>query len=653
MQHSDEKKEKLNRLERKLYSKSAPNIIDTGRSDFTRPDDESEEDAKNVNENWQDIKTSDFDQLAAKVSQMSQKKYSFIKKIFILSLLFFIVASVATFFVFWGGVNQISSKNVDIKVVGPISVSSGQEASFDLNIINNNNTNLQAASILIKYPEGTRSSVDLSKKIDQDRFALNTIKPGESYSQNIKVVFFGEKDTLKQLKISLEYRIENSSALFYKEKIHEISISSVPIVVTSTYPKEVNSNQNISFSVEIVSNSKNETSNFLVNIEYPSGFVFKEALPSASYGDSTWSFPSLKSGEKKTILIKGNIIGQDNEEKIFKINIGIASQEDERIIAIPFSQISESILLKKPFIGLDILINGKEGNFFGQGGNPVSAILAVRNNLPTKLFNTSVEAAFKGGAFDASSVQVNNSGFFQSFNNTVLWDKRSVPEFSDMEPGLEKELSITLTPSTYAKIVAGAKPEIEMIITAKGERVLESGSIEAVSSTKTRKITLATDLSLSSKIARSLGNLENYGPVPPKVNIPTTYTIIWSVKNSFNQVSNVEVKATLPPYVKWTNLKSPQDEVFSFNQITNEVVWNVGSVLPDTGFNSSKKEIYFQLEFLPSLSQVGQTPVILGETSFSGIDKITNLKIESKMSALTTSLYEDPSFKIGDDRVKK
>jgi len=103
--------------------------------------------------------------------------------------------------------------------------------------------------------------------------------------------------------------------------------------------------------------------------------------------------------------------------------------------------------------------------------------------------------------------------------------------------------------------------------------------------------------------------------------------------------------------VKWTNLKSPDNEIFSFNPVTNEVVWNAGSILPNTGFSSPKKEIYFQLEFLPSVSQIGQTPNLLGEASLSGIDKVTGLKIESKAPAVTTNFSDDPTFKLGDDRV--
>jgi hypothetical protein len=655
MQYGDEKKEKLDKLERKLYSRNTPNIIDTGRSDFkgTIGGVSGLEQKEEVKESWGDAKNSGFDELAKKVSNMATKKHSFVKKIFVFSLFFFIVAAGVAAYVFLGGTNQVSSKNVDIKVVGPLAVGGGQEASFDINVINNNSTNLDSASLLVEYPTSTRSAVDLTKELTQERFNLGEIKSGGSFNQNIKAIFFGEKDSVKDIKISLEYRVANSSALFYKEKISQISISSAPVIITSTYPKEVNSNQDISFNIEVASNSKDIINNFLVGIQYPFGFVFKESSPSAFYGDNTWQFSNLGPGEKKTISIKGIVIGQDNEEKVFKVNAGTASKDDERAIGIPFSQSDESILVKKSFIGVDVFVGKKQGDFIGRGDKQITTNLVVRNNLPSKLFNTSVEVSFRGGAFNEATVDPDNNGFFQSSNDTILWDKRSVSEFADMDPGFEKLLTFRLSPFVYANIKGGAKPEIEITVKAKGERILDSGSVEPVSTVETRKIILATDLSLSSKTTRSTGSLENSGPIPPKVDAPTTYTVVWSISNTFNQVSNVEVRATLPSYVKWTNLKNPQSEIFSFNQVTNEVVWNAGSVLPNAGYSSPKREINFQLEFLPSVSQIGQSPDLLGITSISGIDKVTGLKIELQVPPATTNFLGDPGFKQGDDKVVK
>lgn len=647
---SSGQREKLNRLERKLYSRSAPNILDSGRSELGQADEEA---GGQANESWQDLRQNSFDELAAKVSNAAQNRHNFVKKIFIASLLFFVAATGVATFMFFGGVNAVSSKNVDIKVVGPVSVPGGQEVSFDLNIINNNNVDLDSASLLIEYPEGTRSMKDLSKELDRERFALERIRAKENYRHNIKVVFFGEKESVKEIKISLEYRVENSSALFYKEKVHEVSISSAPVIITPTYPKEVNSNQEISFDIEVASNSKDKIENFLVNVEYPFGFAFKESSPKPSFGNNIWRFADLDPGDKKLISIRGNIVGQNNEERVFRISTGSGSENDERIIAVPFSQLAESILVKKPFIGLDVLIAGSEGDFVGRGGSQINTQLVLRNNLPSKIFNISVQVAFKGGAFNRMSVSAADGGFFQSSDNTISWDKRTVAEFGEMSPGSNKILSFQISPLLYSDIKSGAKPEIEMTITAKGERIPESGSVEEIKATETRKIILATDISLSSRVVRSIGNIENSGPIPPKADTPTTYTVVWNIKNSFNQVSNVEVRASLPPYVKWTDLKNPDSEILSFSELTNEIVWNVGSVLPNTGLGSSKKQVHFQLEFLPSLSQVGETPTLMGAATLSGIDKVTGRRVESKAGEVTTNFYGDPSYRAGDEIVVK
>ena len=650
MQYSDEKREKLERLQKKLYSRNGPDIIDKGSSEFAQ----TKEDLLNAPKTeWDEVKSGRFDELAAKMSKVSQNKHKFVGRIFTASLIFFVVAAGVAAFVFLGGGNLVSSRNVDIKVFGPLSVPGGQEISVDVNILNNNNVDLNSASLLVEYPEGVRSPSDFSKELDRERFELGTIKSGEGHRQSLDLVFFGEKDSVKIIQISLEYRVENSSALFYKEKAHEILISSAPIILTPTYPKEVNSNQEINFDLEVASNSKDKLDAFLVKVEYPFGFIFESASPQPAFGDNVWKFENFNPGAKRTISIRGRVVGQNNEEKIFRISAGSQSDDDEREIAVPLSELTEAVMVKKPFLGLDIFIKGQNGDANISEGDIANAELIIRNNLPSKLFNAVVEVEFGGAAFDRYSVFPSNGGFFQSANNTILWDKRSVAGFSEMNPGSETRLNFRFSPLSYSKISSGANPEIELKIRVRGERVTETGSVEEVVANESRKAVLATNVSLSSKLVRSLGNIENSGPIPQRADRPTTYTVVWSISNSFNQVSNVEVRASLPSYVKWGGLYNPSGESISFNSVTNEVVWDAGSVLSNTGFGSAQRQVYFQIEFLPSVNQIGEAPMLLGNAKLSGIDKITGLKVESTSSLLTTNFSLDPTFREGDDKVRQ
>ncbi len=640
--------DKLNKLERKLYSRKASTIINAERSglptDLTGGN-------PNMNTEWQGKEYNRFDMLASKLSKTAERRGSFVKKFFVVAVALFVVSAAGAAFVFFGGVNLISSENVDIKVVGPLSIGGGQESSFDISVINGNNAPLDSASLLIEYPPGTRVPSDLSKDLTRERFTIGRIEAGQSYTQSISGVFFGEKESTKQIKMSLEYRVENSSATFLKEKVYDIAISSAPIILSPTYPKEANSNQEINFNVEVASNSNDAIHNLLLKVDYPFGFVFKSASPEAFAGNNTWSFASLKAGEKKTVSIRGTIIGQDNEEKVFKISSGTASSDDDRSIAVSFSDLTESILLKKPFIGLDVSVGGKSGDYAGRGGTQVDTSIAVRNNLPSRLFNTSVKVRLSGGALDQLSVSPSQGGFFQSSDNTIIWDARSVSNLSDLAPGQETKLSFRLTPLQYSAVPRGVRPEINMTFDVSGERVLDSGSSESANATLTRKIVLATDANVTSKTVRSEGSFENSGPIPPKANVPTTYTIVWSIQNSFNQISNAEVRATLPAYVRWTNLYSPKTDNFTFDATTKELIWNAGSILPNTGFGSATKQIYFQVEVIPSTSQIGAAPILVGEATLVGTDKVTGAQIGANSGAVTTNFSGDPAFMSGDDKV--
>lgn len=643
---SDDQKNKLDRLENKLYSRKAPEIIDKGQTKIEREEEE-------VSTEWREIGQSKIDTLAAHVSRISDSKHHVVRKIFIASLIFFILSIGTAAFVFLGGSNLVSSKNVDLDVVGPFAVGGGQINSYDITVINENNTDLESVSLIIEYPDGTRNPENLSEDLKRQRFEIGSIGSGKSSSQKIAAVFFGEKESVKSIKLSVEYRVANSSALFFKEKGFDITISSAPVIITPTYPKEVNSNQEINFNIEVASNTNDTLNNFLIEVEYPFGFVPKKYNPEPISGSSSWRFDNLKPGEKKTINLSGNIIGQNNEERVFRIVAGTVSDVDDRKVGVVIADLTESILVKKPFVGLGVSVGGKtEGDYSGRGGEEITVEFTLTNNLPTRLFHNKISVKLSGAALDKNKIIAGQDGFYRSIDNTILWDERSLPELADLSPGESKTLYFRVVPLAYGQIQSGSKPEIQIDIRAEGERVLESGSVENVSSDESRKIVLGTDVNINSRIVRSIGSIENTGPIPPKIEVPTTYGVVWSISNSFNQVSNIEVRAKLPSYVKWTGFYSPQSEVISYNQATNEVVWKAGSVLPNTGLQGIRKEVVFQIEFLPSISQINTIPLIISAPVLTGIDRGTGASVRAVGSEGTTDFSTDPTYRSGDGYVE-
>ena len=108
--------------------------------------------------------------------------------------------------------------------------------------------------------------------------------------------------------------------------------------------------------------------------------------------------------------------------------------------------------------------------------------------------------------------------------------------------------------------------------------------------------------------------------MPPKAEKETTYTVIWTVTNTSNKVKNAKVSAILPIYTKWLSKTAPDSEHISYNLQNSEIIWDLGDVPAGAGIDSPAREVAFQISFLPSVSQIGSTPVILSGAVLTGTD---------------------------------
>lgn len=137
----------------------------------------------------------------------------------------------------------------------------------------------------------------------------------------------------------------------------------------------------------------------------------------------------------------------------------------------------------------------------------------------------------------------------------------------------------------------------------------------------------------------------NSGPIPPEVGQTTTYTIIWQIKNYYNDIKNVRVKAVLPQEVSLTAKIFPeeQNEKFAFDSSSREIVWNTGDLEAGQGVldSISVPNIAFQIAFTPTISQTGQTPEIIKEVSIFAEDTWTEELLESSDEPINTTLPDD------------
>ncbi len=175
-------------------------------------------------------------------------------------------------------------------------------------------------------------------------------------------------------------------------------------------------------------------------------------------------------------------------------------------------------------------------------------------------------------------------------------------------------------------------------------------NLEFVTNVK-KEIKIASPLQLTALSLYYSGPFKNSGPLPPKVGQETTYAISWSLGGNSNDFSKVKITTSLPSYVRWLNVISPNDSGVKFNERDNTLIWEAGDVRAGTGITSSIKEIAFQIAFIPNLNQRGSSPILVGETKLEAYDNFISDYFNSKISSLNTNLNYDEQFKYGEGKV--
>ena len=202
MRNPDENK--LEHIERELYSRRHSGEFKDERSEVVSVPHE-------VESEWREDK--DISELVRLERERREEERSrLFKKIFVGALTFFIVAAGAAAFMFFGGANLVSSNNIDIAVIGPSAIAGGDTLSLEIVVKNQNRASLEGASLLVEYPAGTRAHNDLGKELIRERVNVGSIPARGEARKTLKSVLFGEKESIQNIKLTLEYRIEGGSA---------------------------------------------------------------------------------------------------------------------------------------------------------------------------------------------------------------------------------------------------------------------------------------------------------------------------------------------------------------------------------------------------------------------------------------------------------
>lgn len=627
----DDMKSKIAELERQLTAKDfeSPKIGDGMRAPAPQ----------GIPESWDVARdTISFEEEKARLA----RRHQLMKKFALGSVGFFILAVAVAAFMWWRGTNIISSENIKVEVAAPPAVAGGEVFETKLLVANNNNVAIEKATLFLEYPSGFYAATDRTAlpRIAKD---LGQILPGQSIAESVTALVYGEENTSKEVRVTLEYRTAGSNATLKKETVYAVRISSSPVNLKFAIPREASSGQEVEFVLNVESNSLNTLDGLLVSAEYPFGFTYRSATPAPTYGANTWLISSLPAQEKQEIRVRGVLEGQEGEQKILRASIGARDTRDERIIGVIYNAVAETLAITKPVIGLDVVINSdRAAEIAAPFGKGIRVDVLWQSNSPVKVTDAVIEVKLKGDVLNRYSIYASNGGFYRSVDDTIVWQKPGVSELAILEPGAHGAVSFSFTPVAIGAAVGRMvkNPQIAIEVYASARRTSDLGAVETITTLATRTVKFESDLRLTAQGLYYSGPFKNTGPLPPKADSATTYTIKWTVRNTTSSVSDAIVQTTLPvTYVKWLGNISPSGEDVSYNESNAEVTWNVGRI-PAGG----TREAAFQISFLPSLSQLHQTPKLTEESVLTARDDFAKTMLGDTRPPITTHLSTDPAF---------
>ena len=577
--------------------------------------------------------TPNIDAWQEKTAPEPKKKMAWSVLFLIGALIIFVGAlgTAAYFLVFGGG--AISNDHVSISVAPIPSLRSGDVATLLVTVKNENPTTISSTHLSVVFPENARSADDPLKPYPRYDEDLGDIPVGESVTRTVRAALSGAEGDVLTLPLKLEYKTEGSNATFVKEETHDVTITSSPLSLRVVVPTQATAGQEITLQVVVHSDAAVAMENITVSAEYPFGF-----LP-AKTGLSTTFFDvgTLAPGKDATVLVRGTLTGEDNDERVFRFKVGTKSPNG---LGLTYATGQGSIALSHPFLATTFAINSNSGtDIVIPSDQGASAVLQWVNTLASDITDAQILVKLSGDALDVNSVSA-TGGFYRSVDSTLVFSRDTSPGLARLAPGASGNGSFSFSTKGTEAMNKIRNPAITATITISGRSSKGGNAPILETATMTRSIQIATDLAVVARSSRTDATFKNTGPVPPQPNVESTYTILMDLTSSVNSVDGATVRGTLPPYVRFVGPTIPADGSITFDSNSRVVSFAAGKV----SAGGVVKRGAFQVALLPSTSQRGTSPVLMSAVSYTGTDSFTKRLLEGPLPSVTTQTIGDVGY---------
>ncbi len=517
--------------------------------------------------------------------------------------------------------NDYSKEILKIEILGPEYAQAGEEIEYLVRYKNNGDILLEDPELIFEYPKYSllQNGEELrwTKKVED-------IYPGEEKSVKFKSRLLGKENEIVVAQAWLSYQPKNLKARYESKTTFSTQIKFVPLTFEFDLASKIETGQELQFSLNYFSNFDCELSDLRIKIIYPDGFLFKDSSPQ-SLEKTEWEIVSLFQASGGRIKISGEVEGETGEQKVFRGELGIY-KEGEFIV---LKEAAQSIQIIEPAIYISQIVNNSP-DYIANPGDLLHYEIFFKNIGKKSFHKKFLLVRLEGETFDLETLR-SDKGETGPGDNSIIFDWKNVPKLSFLDAGEEGKVEFWIK-------VREEDFDQEIKNPALRDKILISEA------EKEFEIKVNSKLVILQKVYFQEEFFGNSGPLPPKVGETTTYTILWQVKNYWNDLNNVKVKAVLPDNIRPTGRIFPEDAKFTFDPVSREAIWNIGDVTAYQGIGKVPLTLGFQIALTPDFNQKGETAVLVKEAEVIGQDEFTQDILSSKASEVDTTLPDDESI---------
>lgn len=577
------------------------------------------------------------------------------KKLWIgLSILLVLALIIGGFFFYrWWLKNAFHQDRVSISFEGPKEADSTQPTKYLIHYVNNNRITLKNAEIQLSYPENFQPTDNLNLKYlspSSSKIFIGDIKPMSSGQMELNGIFYAPKDFPVYLRGEIHFTPSNGAVELSMDNQIGVNITAAPAFLSVDAPQQAVDGDGLEYVIDYKNLDARNISDVQIRVDFPQGFVMSNSTPRSSEDGSTWYLGNLESNQGGRINISGKISGNTDDGKNITVSLGHMGSDNKFVV---YNKQSLTTRIVSPILTVLQKLDGKDGGVIN-AGEMLKYTVSYKNTGNIGLRDAIITTEIKGSVLDFSKINV-EKGLYDGAKNVIVWKASDVPELANINPQgagevhfsipvkavipIESNLDSNFVVSSVAKIDS---PDIPAVLDSN--KVIGSNKLE---------LKLASKVIFDTKGYYSDEKIKNSGPLPLETGKETTFTIHWQVINVSNALTAAKVVSALSPGVRWVGKIYPSNEKISFNERTNQLIWEAGDVKAGAGVLGSPHEVIFQVGVIPQINQVGNPIDLLNESIFTATDSFVEQAVTLKNEKKTTILYEDPAVGFNNGKVLK